>query len=237
MKHQRPQAILFDLDDTILEFDIAADRVWEAVCDEFAPRLDGSEPAQLMDAIVAFQTWYWGDRSRHREGRLDLDAAWHRIAVGAFRQLGTTDEQLSREFASTYSRKRWEAIRPLPGAMETLRVLRSSGVRMGLVTNGNASLQRSKVERFGLAAYFDCILIEGELDYGKPDVRIFRDALAQLEVEPANAWMVGDSLEFDVAGSQHSGLAGVWVDSRDEGLPESADVCPDRIVAAISELV
>ena len=237
MKHQLPQAILFDLDDTILEFDIAADRVWMAVCDEFASRLDGSDPAQLMDAIVEYQTWYWGDRSRHREGRLDLDAAWHRIAVGAFRRLGMNDAPLPDEFASTYSRKRWEAIRPLPGALQTLRTVRGSGVRMGLVTNGNADLQRSKVERFALAAHFDCILIEGELEYGKPDQRIFRDALAQLEVEPTNAWMVGDSLEFDIAGSQHSGLAGVWVDSRDEGLPESAVVCPDRIVAAISELL
>jgi putative hydrolase of the HAD superfamily len=49
--------------------------------------------------------------------------------------------------------------------------------------------------------------------------------------------MIGDDLNRDVAGAQKSGIFGVWVDWRQNGLPPSASVKPDHIVYRISELL
>jgi len=49
--------------------------------------------------------------------------------------------------------------------------------------------------------------------------------------------MVGDNLEHDIAGAQRVGIYGVWVDARGEGPPQGAATRPDRIIAALAELL
>jgi len=48
---------------------------------------------------------------------------------------------------------------------------------------------------------------------------------------------VGDNLEWDVAAPQRLGLRGVWVDGPGQGLPQTADVVPHRIIRAFPELL
>ena len=84
---------------------------------------------------------------------------------------------------------------------------------LALVTNGDAREQRGKIERHALAPFFDAILIEGEMGVGKPEAVVYRRALDALGVSAGpNVWMVGDHLEWDVAGSQRAGLQGAWID-------------------------
>ena len=111
--------------------------------------------------------------------------------------------------ANAYALEREGTIQPFPGAIEALRHLRSQGVRLALITSGNAGVQRQKIDRFGLAPLFDCILIEGEIGVGKPDERVYLHALDQLQVKPEEAWMVGDNLEWDVAAPQRLGILGI----------------------------
>ena len=65
---------------------------------------------------------------------------------------------------------------------------------------------------------------------------MFERALDALAVKPAEAWMIGDNLEWDIAQAQRMGIHGIWVDGRGRGLPKTASVRPDRIVRAIAEL-
>jgi putative hydrolase of the HAD superfamily len=87
-----------------------------------------------------------------------------------------------------------------------------------------------------LAPFFDCIVIEGEFGAGKPDRRVYAYAIAQLDVQPEDVWMVGDNLEWDVAGPQQMGIKGIWIDSARLGPPEDSSVRPDLIVASLAEL-
>lgn len=79
--------------------------------------------------------------------------------------------------ADSYSAVRVEITKPFPGAIETLHHLRGRGVGLALVTGGDGAFQRRKVENNGLDSIFDAVLIEGELGYGKPDERIYLEAL------------------------------------------------------------
>lgn len=124
-----------------------------------------------------------------------------------------------------------------PRAIETIEHFRSAGVRTALITNGGASGQRGKVERFALAPYFDCVVIEGEFGVGKPDERVFQHALAAVGCDPSSAWMVGDNLVADIETPHRLGMHTVWVDADARGLPASAAVRPHRTVGSIAELV
>jgi putative hydrolase of the HAD superfamily len=48
--------------------------------------------------------------------------------------------------------------------------------------------------------------------------------------------MVGDHLDFDVAGAQQLGLEGIWIDRAGAGLPAESAVRPDRIIRSLTEL-
>lgn len=234
--HPLPKAILLDLDDTVVALSGSADPCWRQVCERFSGQVGGLTPQALFDAIKESRAWFWSDSQRHQRGRMNLVTARREVVAHAFDRLGIDAPELANEVADTFSRERDEGIYVLPGATEALRYFRQQGVRLALVTNGTADSQRHKVERFGLLPFFDCIVIEGEFGAGKPDGRVYAYALAQLDVQPEEVWMVGDNLEWDVAGPQRMGIRGIWIDSTGSGLPEDSPVRPDLIVGSLAEL-
>jgi putative hydrolase of the HAD superfamily len=232
-----PQAIFFDLDDTIVSFTASTDICWRQVCAAYGLQLDRITPESLHQAINEHSHWYWQDRERHRLGRQNLPQARRDIVLAALKNLGVGNHELAHQIGDAYTTVRDEAIWLLPGAVDTLHYLQQKGVRLALVTNGTSVEQRSKIERFGLARFFDCIVIEGEFGTGKPEARVYHHALAQMHVKPEDVWMVGDNLEWDVWGAQQVGIGGIWVDLAGKGLPESSPAQPDRIVRSVTELV
>ena len=236
MKDSLPKAILLDLDDTILLFDSVSGEVWRQVCEQFVDRLNGASPGELFEAIQDYRQWFWSDPARHRQGRLDLKAAWRHVAEEGFKRLGIDSPPVLDEFARAYATKREAAIQPLPGAVEALEAFKRKGVRLAMVTNGGGEQQQRKINRFGLSRFFDALVIEGEFGAGKPDPRVFHFALEKLGSTPAEAWMVGDNLEYDIAGAQGVGIHAIWVDTDGAGLPDSSSVRPDRIIGSLAEL-
>ena len=232
-----PKALLIDLDDTILDSDSNADEVWLEVCREFAGRLDGVAPEDLHAAVMASRGWLWGDLERARKARLDLPQARRDLLTRAFNHFAIADAAIVECMSDRYSYLREEELKPYPGAIDALQQLRNTGVRMGLLTNGSSESQRGKINKHGLARFFDHIQIEGEFGVGKPDERAFRNALNALGVSSAETWMIGDNLDFDIHAAQQLGIYAVWVDAPGNGFPANTTVRPDRTITSLSELI
>jgi putative hydrolase of the HAD superfamily len=236
-----PDALLVDLDDTLLCFAPVAEPAWLEVCERWAPRLErrGRESVaavSLYSAIRACADRFWRDPRREGRGRLDLAASRREIVADAFALLRLGARELARDVADDFSRLRDARVSLLPGAVPALESLRARGITLVMVTNGSSAAQRAKLERFDLARHFDGIFVEGEVGAGKPDPRIFRAALEHTRVSAERAWMVGDNLEWDVAGAQRLGMRGIWVDGEGAGLPAASDVRPDHTVRRFAEL-
>lgn len=232
----RPGAILLDLDDTILDDTGGVESGWIEACNDCCSHLPVSATTALLNQIHRTREWYWSDPERHRLGRLNMDAARREIVALALRELGLEDEGLSAQVGDRYSYHRDACISLIAGAVETLQWLRECGCRLALLTNGAGAAQRKKIERFGLGPLFETILVEGELGFGKPDPRVYQLALEHLAVAPADACMIGDNLEFDVAQPQRLGIRGVWIDLKGAGVPAGAAVQPDLVVRSLREL-
>ena len=231
-----PRAVLLDLDDTILDDSGGVISCWRAACHAHRSRMNGLDPEVVFDAVDRMRDWYWSDPERHREGRLELAWARGEVVRLALAEIGVDDEELARRIGDSYHALRDDAIKPFDDAVSTVQWLRAQGCRLALLTNGGSKGQRLKIDRFDLARLFDAILIEGEVGFGKPDPRIYSQALAALDVPAANAWMVGDNLEWDVAGPQREGITGIWIDARRTGVPHGHAVRPDRIINRLADL-
>jgi putative hydrolase of the HAD superfamily len=228
------KALLVDLDDTLLVYSAGVDDSWAAACGAAALPVD---TAVLMAALLDARQWFWADPDRQRRERVNMLGAWTKIAVEALTRCGCADETLAAAVAQEYARRRREAMVLFPEARTFLETLRTRGVALALVTNGDAGQQRDKIERHDLARYFDVMLIEGEFGCGKPEEAVYREALRALGASTDDAWMVGDHLEWDVIAPQRLGLRGVWIDRPGAGLPPDASARPHRIIRSLSELL
>ena len=232
-----PKAMLIDLDDTITAYSSLAEGIWRSSCERFAYRADGLQPEALYRVVQESRRWFWSDPERHRQNRLDMRRAQRKVVTEALRRLEVDDPSLAVDIADTFTEEREAAVKPFPGAIEALARLREAGVRTAMITNGAKDAQRRKIRRYKLERYFDAILIEGELGYGKPDERVYREALRLLSARTDEAWCVGDNLEWEVAVPQSLGLYAIWHDPVGKGLPDSCAICPDRIIRSLAELV
>lgn len=97
-----------------------------------------------------------------------------------------------------------------PDAAQTLSCLRTSGLKLGLITNGSIRMQSRKLQCLTLAPMFDTILISDAEGISKPDPQIFHRALQRLNTSPARSVFVGDHLEVDVAGARAAGMQAIW---------------------------
>jgi putative hydrolase of the HAD superfamily len=228
--------VILDLDDTIINFTGMAEECWRVICEESALAV-GVEAGRLHQTLMVERVAFWADPELNRIGRNNLGQASRLVLQRAFDALGIVDEARVAAMADLYRERRETLVCLFPESISASEALRARGHRLAMITNGATESQRAKIVRFDLAKHFDYILVEGEFGHGKPDERVYRHALAQLAVEPADAMMVGDDLERDVAGPQAVGMRGVWVDRVGTGLPPGSTIRPDRVISSLAELL
>ena len=188
------RAVLFDLDDTLLEYSANVAEYWAAACGLAVDA--GVDVAALAAAVEDRRAWFWSDPVRHALHRTDMLDAWRRIAVAALAMVGRPDPALGLAIAQDFARRRRAAMRLFPDALPCLAAVRARGLRTGLATNGDGAMQRDKLARFDLEPCFDAIVIEGEFGVGKPDPAVYRRLLDRLGVAPDETMMIGDAEEL-----------------------------------------
>jgi putative hydrolase of the HAD superfamily len=189
-----PRAVLFDLDDTLADR-AAAIRAYAAfLAADFAPQLAPCSADEVHAAILACDDF----GSRAQAERLAAALRWRRAA---------TAQALLNHWAQRFG----EAATPFPDVADVLAALAEREIQLGLITNGGAAMQRSKIEALGLEPAMDVILISSETGLAKPDPDIFNRAVAALRCTPEEAWFVGDHADLDARGAHAAGLRAFWL--------------------------
>ena len=253
------RAVIFDLDDTL----IWDERISRQALMETAARgasAHGIDAGRLASAaktasdelwrehapvercdqlgIVAFEgMWghFHGEEDYLRHLREWTPQFRREIWERALRGEGIEDVRLAAELGDFFAGRRRELQDRLPGAEKVLHELQHAGVRIGLLTNGAASLQREKIESSGLGMFFDAAVVSGEIGTGKPEPAIFHHLLERLGVAAGEALMVGNSLSRDIVGGKRAGLHTCWLALEGEEEPVGL-VEPDFTIRSLGEL-
>jgi putative hydrolase of the HAD superfamily len=101
-----------------------------------------------------------------------------------------------------------ELIRETSSALEAL----SERVTLGIVSNTQRLFTLPELKKFQLTQYFDQLVFSSDVLASKPNPRIFRHALAGLDVLPEEVIFIGDNLFDDIWGAQQVGICTVWFD-------------------------
>jgi len=235
-----PRAMLIDMDDTILSAYGRPEIAWNKIAAEFAGEFAPLLPQQVAAAVLDSARQFWA--SADAEWRLKLAEARQVVVRNGFTALAAAGRpalpiDLALRFADRFTAYREEETFVFPGAHDAIDALKALGVKLALVTNGAADIQRAKVERFALTHRFDHIQIEGEHGFGKPEERAYLHAMQALGVSAPETWMIGDNLEWEIEVPQRLGIYAIWIDAHGEGLPAGTSIKPDRIIRSLTELL
>ena len=201
-----PRAVLFDVDFTLCRPgpELSAER-YARIAGRHGIPLDAARYDEARAAAVL-------NLKRHPE-LLHDDSIWHAFTQEIFVGMGGPVELASE--CATEIEQGWAAAENFElyeDALPVLDELRRVGVQIGLVSNGIRDL-REFVAHHGLDV--DAIVDSRSHGRVKPHPTIFQAALDLLAVAPADAVMVGDSLEEDVEGARALGMRAILVDRED----------------------
>ena len=100
---------------------------------------------------------------------------------------------------------------------KVLLYLKEKGYRLSVVSNfDHAPTARELLRKFGIADFFEHIVISEEVGWRKPHRKIFEFALASLGESPSDVIFIGDDPEADIMGSSDCGIDSVWVKRREQ---------------------
>ncbi len=125
-----------------------------------------------------------------------------------------------------------------PDAIPTLERLRSSGLRLGMISNASDDDNtQALIDKAHLRPYFEYVMSSARFGRRKPDPGIFRAALAHFAAPPEATVMVGDNYEADIAGARTVGMQTIWITRRAVGpFPAPSQVKADAVVATLGEI-
>jgi putative hydrolase of the HAD superfamily len=202
-------AVLFDLDDTLYPELAFVHGGFRAAADRLARRT-GLGRDRLFERMVAIH-------DAHGRGRIfDTLVA----------EIESDDPLLVPMLVFAY-RSHTPRIAVFEDVPPVLAELRGSGVRLGLVTDGLASVQRRKLEALGLVELFEAVIPTSELGPGvdKRSPIGHLVALDILGVPPSSATYVGNDPRKDFVGARLAGMATVRVREMPQ---EGGPPIPDR---------
>jgi putative hydrolase of the HAD superfamily len=98
-----------------------------------------------------------------------------------------------------------------PDALPLLRRLRNRSIRIAVVSDWDCTLAEH-LDRLGVGAWIEEVVVSAVVGVAKPDPRIFAAALERLGVPPEFAVVCGDDPVRDMAGAHAAGIRGVLID-------------------------
>jgi putative hydrolase of the HAD superfamily len=202
------EAVLFDLDDTLLDGDAAGQsglRALLALC----PSVDWQAAVAAWDTAFRehFPPYLRGEitMEQSRAARMRAWADLMAIPVRAGAESAWFDWYLAGYQAG------WSVFGDVAGCLDAL-----AGLRLGVITNGDGEQQRAKITAIGLDGRFEVVIASGDAGFPKPDPRIFHMAADALGLPPGQCLFVGDNRDGDAVGARAAGMHGVWLNRRSE---------------------
>jgi HAD superfamily hydrolase (TIGR01549 family) len=208
------QALIFDLDGTLVDTVYAHVFAWQRALEEADMPIDG-----------------W---RIHR--RIGMSGGLFTRAVA--REIG---RDLTEDEVAALQRRHGELFReilpdrrPLPGAVDLLAALRGAGVPHGIATSGRRPEIDRSLDALGVPA--ETVVVErGDVLRAKPEPDLFLACQERLGVAPIDCYVVGDAV-WDLLAARRAGMLSVGLLSGGYGEDELRGAGAFRVYRDAAEL-
>lgn len=200
--------LLFDLDDTLLDFGKAEDNAITKIFERYGIPLTDENKRHYVE----FNRSLWKALEREEITREQLFAVRF---TEFFRIMGVEADgvKANAEFISYIAGGSFL----IDGALEICQKLHKL-YKMYIITNGSKKAQRGRLKDSPLTECFDGIFISEEIGFVKPKKEFFDYVFAHIdERDKSKVLVIGDSLTSDIKGAADYGIDSCWISADTDG--------------------
>lgn len=221
------KTILFDIDDTLLDFQKAQESAFRKLC----------QTVDLTYDVSYYQTYqvinhgYW---QAYEKNQLTKEELLARRFADFFKAFGMSVD--GKACDERYRRYLEEGDQLFPATLAVLDKYHQTH-QLAIVTNGVEKTQLARLANNGLLNYFaDCIFISDAIGHQKPDPAFFDHVFAKMpNLDKSSTVIVGDTFSADIKGGFDYGIATCWVNPKQ--LPVQNGMTPSHVISSLAELL
>jgi HAD superfamily hydrolase (TIGR02253 family) len=215
------KAVLFDLDNTLIDFLKMKKLSCEAAIDAMiGAGLDIEHDTALKALFRLYDKHGLEEKSIFQKFLTELT--------------GKIDYRILANGIVAYRRVRSSFLDPYPNVDYVLLKLKGMGLKIGIITDAPRLKAWIRLAYMKLTNYFDVVVTFEDTKQHKPSKLPFEAALKQLKLKPKECLMIGDWPERDIAGAKAMGMKTCFARY---GNPKIKKTLADYEIKSIKELL
>ncbi|WP_278575700.1 YjjG family noncanonical pyrimidine nucleotidase [Fusobacterium ulcerans] len=218
--------VLFDIDGTLLDFDLAEKNALADTLNEYNFICND----EILNRYHEINIFYW---KQLEKGLVDKKQLAYKRYKQLFSEYGIETDIDTFNFK--YRNRLKEGAYLLDNAMEICQELHENKIKLGVASNGGNDIQIRRIKKIGLDKYLDYMFVSEEIGYNKPHKEYFEHIFQKIEDIPKKKiMMVGDSLTADIQGGKNAEIITCWYNPNGESSIEN--IKPDYEIKDLLEL-
>ncbi|MHC5753032.1 MAG: HAD family hydrolase [Nostoc sp.] len=211
------KAMIFDLDNTLLNFEICERQAILGALEACTISLDLNRISEnvFLQVFETYNSKYWRQREIFSPREL-IEMSYQSTLA----QLDIQTDQISNLSQSFWHIFNHSGLME-PDVNEVLTVL-AGNYRLAVITNGFVSAQLPRMQAAGIEHFFEEVVVSEAIGFAKPSPEIFYHALSRLNLTPAEVIYIGDSLKHDYAGATQVKMDFCYYNRKNQNLPQEA---------------
>ena len=187
------KAVLFDLDNTLIDFMKMKKLSCEAA---ISAMIDGGLPMKKNTAYKKLFELYGVHGIEHQE-------IFQKFLQ---KEIGKVDYRILSKGIAAYRKVQVGFLEPYPNVRKTLLKLREKGMKLGIVSDAPKLKAWLRLAEMNLTDFFDVVVALDDTGQLKPHKMPFQSAINELKVSPGEILFVGDNPGRDIKGAASLGM-------------------------------
>lgn len=220
------QFLLFDADNTILDFDKAEQQALKLAFDKYNLPFDEN----VLQIYIQNNLALW---KMFEQGKISKEQVLIKRFSNTFAQLGWQNVPVE-DVASLYEQYLKLGFFEVEHAREVLEYFQDK-CKLYLVSNGVAEIQRSRLAGSDMEKYFCRRFVSEDVGFPKPQIEYFNYCFQHIDnFDRSKALIVGDSLSSDIQGGINAQIDTCWFNFHK--VQNTSNLQPDYTITDLRQL-
>lgn len=186
------KAVLFDLDNTLLDFLNMKEECIRAAVKNMKLNGLNMDEKKAFDEIIKI----------YKKRQFEDHTIFQRFLKKFCKKI---DYKVLGSAISAYRAVRYGVLKPYKNTPYVLKVLKKRGLKLGVVSDAPRLKAWIRLCSTNLQKHFDIVITLGDVKVRKPSQAPFKRALRELNLKPSEILFVGDNPSRDILGAKRAG--------------------------------
>jgi len=208
------KAIIYDLDDTMVNSDPLHARAWEELLKEYGHKFSDL-PEKMRSNFIGMRV-------------VDIVKE-----LAAYLKLDTNPKDLYKKRIDIFLRIVEKELQVMPGLLSSLKLFKENNYKLAVASSGAKKYIELVLEKFDIKHYFDVVITGDDVKVGKPNPETYLVACEKLKLLPSECLVLEDATK-GIQSAKAAGCSCIAVEN--PNIPAQVYPDADVVIHSLSEL-